>query len=231
MLIPSIDLRGGQVVQLVQGARLALSSDDVFGWVDQFRGFPRVQLIDLDGAFESGSNDALVRRICREVPCRVGGGVRTVERALALVDAGAREVIVGSALFGAQGVELEFASRLLDALGEERIVAAVDSRGGRVVVKGWRAETAIGPVDAVRALERFCGGFLYTHVETEGLMQGIDLQAVGRLRAATSRRIAAAGGITTADEVARLDAMGVDAVVGMAIYTGRLALRPPRPSA
>jgi phosphoribosylformimino-5-aminoimidazole carboxamide ribotide isomerase len=227
MLIPSIDLKDGQVVQLVQGRRLALASDDVFAWVERFEGFPLVQLVDLDGAMESGTNDFLVRRICRALPCRVGGGIRTVDRARAVLDAGAREVIVGSALFAGGRPDLAWAAALADAVGAERVVAAVDSFGGRVVVRGWREATPLTAVEAVRALEPFCGGFLYTHVDTEGLMRGIDMDAVRAVRAATPRRVAAAGGITTQAEIDALDALGVDAVVGMAIYTGALALSPP----
>lgn len=224
MLIPSIDLRNGQVVQLVQGARLALAFDDVFEWVERFRGFERVQLIDLDGALESGSNDALVRQICAELPCRVGGGVRSIERARALLEAGARDVIIGSALFRSDGVDSTFAGALVEAVGAERVIAAIDSRNGRVVTRGWRETTALSAVEAARLLEPFCGEFLYTHVETEGLMGGIDMAAVKRVRAATPRRISAAGGITTKEEIAALEQIDVDAVVGMAIYTGRLAL-------
>lgn len=224
MLIPSIDLRNGQVVQLVQGARLALAFDDVFEWVDRFRGFARVQLIDLDGALESGSNDALVRRICAELPCRVGGGVRSIDRARTLLDGGAREVIIGSALFRSDGVDSTFAGALVEAVGAERVIAAIDSRNGWVVTRGWRETTALSAVEAARLLEPFCGEFLYTHVETEGLMGGIDMAAVKRVRAATPRRISAAGGITTKEEIAALEQIDVDAVVGMAIYTGRLAL-------
>ena len=227
MLIPSIDLKDGQVVQLVQGRRLALADDDVFAWVRKFEGFPKVQLIDLDGAMESGANDFLVRRICRHLPCRVGGGIRDVERAQAVLHAGATEVIVGSSLFRAGSPDLVFAARLADAVGADRVIAAVDSFGGRVVIRGWREEVPLGTVDAVRALEPYCGEFLYTHVDTEGLMAGIDMDAVRSIRDATSRRISAAGGITTEAEIDALDRLGVDAVVGMAIYTGRLSIAPP----
>lgn len=227
MLIPSIDLKGGQVVQLVQGKRLALASDDVFAWVERFRGFPKVQLIDLDGAMESGANDFLVRRICHDLPCRVGGGVRTVERARQLLDAGAHAVIVSSALFREGRPDLAFAERLASAIGPEHVIAAIDSAGGRVVIRGWTEATTTTAAEAARALEPFCGEFLYTHVDTEGLMGGIPLDAVTAVRAATSRRLTAAGGITTQDEIDALDAIGVDAVVGMAIYTGRLAVHAP----
>ena len=228
MLIPSIDLKGGQVVQLVQGKRLALATDDVFAWVRKFAGFGKVQLIDLDGAMESGGNDFLVRRICQQLPCRVGGGVRTVERARQLLDAGAQAVIVSSALFPKGEPDLEFAAALAEAIGPERVVAAVDSLGGRVVVRGWTEPTRVTAVDAVRALEPYCHEFLYTHVDTEGLMGGIDMDAVKAVRAATTRRLTAAGGITTPAEIDALDGLGVDAVVGMAIYTGALDVGPPR---
>jgi phosphoribosylformimino-5-aminoimidazole carboxamide ribotide isomerase len=228
MLIPSIDLKDGQVVQLVQGRRLALASDDVFAWVRKFEGFPKVQLVDLDGAMESGGNDFLVRRICRHLPCRVGGGIRDVERARAVLHAGATEAIIGSALFRADRVDVTFAARLAEAVGADRIIAAVDSMHGRVVVRGWREETPLTTVDAIRALEPYCGEFLYTHVDTEGLMGGIDMEAVRAVRDATGRRLSAAGGITTEAEIDALERLGVDAVVGMAIYTGRLAIVPPR---
>jgi phosphoribosylformimino-5-aminoimidazole carboxamide ribotide isomerase len=228
MLIPSIDLKDGQVVQLVQGRDLALASDDVFAWVKRFEGFPRVQLIDLDGALDSGANDFLVRRICKALPCRVGGGIRTVDRARSVLAGGAVAVIVGSSLFKNGAPDADFAGQLAAAVGRDRVIAAVDSLQGRVVIRGWRESTPLSTVDAVRALEPFCGEFLYTHVDTEGLMKGTDLAAIGAVRAATSRRVTAAGGITTQEEIDALDAMGVDAVVGMAIYTGALQVRPPQ---
>jgi phosphoribosylformimino-5-aminoimidazole carboxamide ribotide isomerase len=227
MFIPAIDLKGGQVVQLVQGKRLALASDDIDAWVRKFAHYPRVQLIDLDGALETGANDAIVRRICAQLPCRVGGGVRTIDRARALVDAGAREVIVSSALFRDGQVDLAFARALAEAVGIERITAAVDSAGGRVVIRGWTEATQLTAVEAVRALEPFCGGFLYTHVDTEGLMQGIDMDAVRAVRAATGKPLTAAGGIRSREEILALDALGIDAVVGMAVYTGALSLGDP----
>jgi phosphoribosylformimino-5-aminoimidazole carboxamide ribotide isomerase len=227
MFIPAIDLKGGQVVQLVQGKRLALASDDIDAWVRKFAGYPKVQLIDLDGALETGANDAIVRRICAQLPCRVGGGVRTLARAAALVDAGAREVIVSSALFKDGLVDLAFAEALAADIGVERIVAAVDSAGGKVVIRGWTEATHLTAVEAVRALEPFCAGFLYTHVDTEGLMQGIDMDAVRAVRAATAKPLTAAGGIRTREEILALDALGIDAVVGMAVYTGALSLDDP----
>jgi phosphoribosylformimino-5-aminoimidazole carboxamide ribotide isomerase len=227
MLIPSIDLKAGQVVQLVQGRDLAIPSDDVFAWVRRFEGFPKVQVIDLDGAFDSGANDFLVRRICRALPCRVGGGIRTIERARAVRAAGAQAVIVGSSLFSRGTPNLMFAQQLAEAVGIDRVIAAVDSLQGRVVIKGWREATDLSAVEAVRLLEPYCGEFLYTHVDAEGLMKGTDVGAIRAVREATTRRVTAAGGITTQAEIDALDAMGVDAVVGMAIYTGTLAFKAP----
>lgn len=225
MLIPSIDLQNGRIVQLVQGERLALATDDVDGWVARLTGFPRVQLVDLDAACGTGRNEALVSRIVQALPCRVGGGIRSIARAEDLLRTGAREIIVGSALFRNGRPDVEFARRLAEAVGADRVIAAVDSRGGRVVVHGWREQLPLTALDAVGVLEPFCGEFLYTHVDTEGSMQGIPFDAVRALREATSRRVSVAGGIATREEVDRLAAIGVDAVVGMAIYTGRLALR------
>ena len=224
MLIPSIDLKGGQVVQLIQGERPAIATDDVDAWVKQFSGFPKVQLIDLDAAMGSGTNDHLVQSIATELPCRVGGGIRTIKRAQDVLRYGATAVIVGSSLFKNGQPDVEFARQLAEAVGPERIIGAVDSRHGRVVVKGWRESVDLAAAEAVRALEPFCGEFLYTHVDKEGLMEGTDLEAVMVVKRATTRRLTAAGGITTRREIDLLEQEGIDAVVGMAIYTGRLDL-------
>ena len=224
MLIPSIDLQNGHVVQLIQGERLAIEAPSPEPWIERFARFPRVQLIDLDAARGRGDNGALVAEICGRLPCRVGGGIRGVERARTVLAGGAHAVIVSSALFRNGAVDAAFARTLAEAVGTDRIIAAVDSRAGQVVIHGWKTPLPITAVDAVRALEPFCSEFLYTHVDTEGLMQGTDLSAILAVRHATSRRVTAAGGITTWDEIDRLDAAGVDAVVGMAIYTGQLPL-------
>jgi phosphoribosylformimino-5-aminoimidazole carboxamide ribotide isomerase len=224
MLIPAIDLKDGAVVQLVQGERLAIRDDDVFRWVKRFSNFPKVQVIDLDAAMGTGDNLAIVRQIAASLTCRVGGGVRTIERAHDILGAGARQIIAGSSLFRNGAPDLAFAKALSDAVGVERVIAAVDSRGGHVVIHGWRTPLPITAVDAVRALEPYCSEFLYTHVDTEGLMGGTNREAILDVRRATARRVTAAGGITTQEEIDDLDAHGVDAVVGMAVYTGKLAL-------
>jgi phosphoribosylformimino-5-aminoimidazole carboxamide ribotide isomerase len=222
MLIPSIDLKGGAVVQLVQGERLAIRDDDVQKWVTRFAKFPKVQVIDLDAAMGSGDNLALVRQIAGALSCRVGGGIRTVARAQDVLGAGAQQIIAGSALFTNGAPDLAFAKLLSEAVGRDRVIAAVDSKGGRVVIHGWKTALPLTPVDAVRALEPYCDEFLYTHVDTEGLMGGTNMDAIRAVRDSTTRRVTAAGGINTQKEIDDLHALGVDAVVGMAIYTGTL---------
>lgn len=227
MLIPAIDLKDGAVVQLVQGERLAIRDDDVDKWVKRFERFPKVQVIDLDAAMGKGDNLAIVRRIAGSLTCRVGGGVRTVERAQDILGAGAKAVIAGSALFRDGRPDLEFAKRMADAIGVEQFIAAVDSKGGQVVVNGWKTALPVTAVEAVQALEPYCGEFLYTYVDAEGLMQGTNIPAILDVRRATSRRVTAAGGITTQQEIDTLHANGVDSVVGMAVYTGTLKIEAP----
>jgi phosphoribosylformimino-5-aminoimidazole carboxamide ribotide isomerase len=224
MLIPAIDLKGGAVVQLIQGERLALSDTDIFRWVTRFERFPKVQVIDLDAAMGLGDNLAIVRQIAQRLSCRVGGGIRSVERAQDILGAGAQQVIAGSAMFKDGRPDLVFAKELADAIGAERVIAAVDSRGGQVAIHGWKTLLPLSATEAVRALEPFCGEFLYTHVDAEGLMGGTNMAAILEVRQATTRRLTAAGGITTQDEIDQLDAHGVDSVVGMAVYTGKLKL-------
>jgi phosphoribosylformimino-5-aminoimidazole carboxamide ribotide isomerase len=228
MLIPAIDLQNGHVVQLVQGERLAIEAADPEPWIQKFSTFPRVQVIDLDAAKGQGDNSALVTMLCGRLPCRVGGGIRSLDRARTVLDTGAHAVIVSSALFTNGDVDLAFAGALAEAIGPERIIAAVDSRGGKVAIHGWRTILPVTAVEAVRTLEPYCGEFLYTHVDREGLMQGTDMDAILAVRRATTRRLTAAGGITTWDEIDRLDAEGVDAVAGMAVYTGALSLERAR---
>jgi phosphoribosylformimino-5-aminoimidazole carboxamide ribotide isomerase len=222
VLIPSIDLMGGKIVQLVQGERKALEFSDFDTWIERFAGYPMVQLIDLDAAIGTGSNRDLLARFTSLLPCQVGGGIRSVEAAQEVLAAGARKIIVGSALVRGNDVNTAFAAELARAVAADRVIAALDSRGGKIAVHGWRELANVTPVTMLREVEPYCGGFLYTHIETEGLMQGIPLDVVRELRRATSRQLIVAGGICSQQEVDALDAMQVDAVVGMAIYTGRL---------
>jgi phosphoribosylformimino-5-aminoimidazole carboxamide ribotide isomerase len=218
MLIPSIDLMGGKIVQLVQGEKKALEFDDFEPWIERFARYPLVQIIDLDAAIGQGENRALVRSLFRRLPCQVGGGIRTGERAQEMLADGALRVIIGSSLIKEGRIQSTFAEQLASEVGADKLIFAVDSKGGKVAIRGWRQLTEISATQMMRALESWCSGFLYTHIDTEGLMLGMPLDVVSDLRSVTSKRLIVAGGIRTQEEVDRLDAMGVDAVVGMAIY-------------
>jgi len=232
MLIPSIDLMGGRIVQLVRGETLQLEFDDFDYWIERFGRYPLVQLIDLDAAMRQGENSALIAMICKRLPCQVGGGLRSAEDGRRLLDAGAKRVIYGSSLFGAEPegetatkrrhkvIRLEFAEGLKRALGEEALCFSVDTKGGKVAVRGWTESVELGPEEAVTWLEDYCSAFLYTHVDTEGTMAGFPLDVAAILRATTGRQLIVAGGIREIGEVEALDAMGVDAGAGMAVYSG-----------
>ena len=224
MLIPSIDLMGGKIVQLVQGERKALEFDDFEEWINRFSSFPLVQLIDLDAALGTGNNRALVAEFARRLPCQVGGGIRSIETAQQMISLGARRVIFGSSLIRDGQPNVEFGEMLATAVGPENLVFAIDSKHGRVAIRGWRQLTNITPLEMIASLERWCSAFLYTHVDTEGLLQGFPLDTAIQLRAATSKQLIVAGGIATSEQIDQLDALRIDAVVGMAIYTGRIQL-------
>ena len=231
MLIPSIDLMGGRIVQLVQGEKLKLAFDDFEYWIERFSRYPVVQLIDLDAAMRQGENRALIEMFSKRLPCQVGGGIRNAEDGKRLLDAGAKRVIYGSSLFGGENeadrrrhpiINLDFAAKLKAALGEEALVFSVDTKGGNVAVKGWKDSVALTPEEAVTWLEDFCSAFLYTHVDTEGTMTGFPIDVAAVLRATTAKQLIVAGGIKERAEVDALDAMGVDAVAGMAVYSGAM---------
>jgi len=220
MLIPSIDLLGGRIVQLVQGEKLRLAFDDFEYWIERFSRFPLVQLIDLDAAMRQGENSALVEQIAKRLPVQAGGGIHTVERARQVLEAGAKRVIIGSALFSAEGaVNTEFAAKLAESVGAERVVAGIDTKSGRIAVKGWKAQVELSADEAIPQLEPYAAAFLYTHVDTEGTMRGFPADVAARLRKLTKKQLIVAGGIRSQQEVDALDALGADAVVGMAVYT------------
>jgi phosphoribosylformimino-5-aminoimidazole carboxamide ribotide isomerase len=222
MLIPSIDLMGGRIVQLVKGETLKLAFDDFDYWIERFSKYPLVQLIDLDAAMRQGENRKLIEMICKQLPCQVGGGLRAAEDGRAMLEAGAKRVIYGSSLFGMEGVKKEFACGLESSLGEDKLVFSVDTKNGKVAVKGWKDSVDLTPEVAITWLEPYCTAFLYTHVDTEGTMQGFPMDVAAVLRATTARQLIVAGGIKQQSEVDALDAMGVDAVVGMAVYSGAM---------
>ena len=251
MLIPSIDLMGGRIVQLVQGETLKLSFDDFDYWIERFSKYPLVQLIDLDAAMRQGENRGLIEMICKRLPCQVGGGLKTAEDGRRLLQVGARRVIYGSSLFGFDEpkashpsheaakhgapdvsaepakrrhplIRLEFAEELKRALGEEALCFSVDTKNGKVAVRGWKDSVDLTPEEAITWLEDYCAAFLYTHVDTEGTMQGFPVDVAAILRSTTAKQLIVAGGIRERREVDDLDAMGVDAVAGMAVYTGAM---------
>ena len=218
MIIPCIDLMDGKVVQLVQGRDKALEGDAPLEMLRKFAAFPEIQVIDLDAAMGKGENSSLVELVASRAKCRVGGGVRTAERAKRLVELGAHRVIVGTAAFTPAIQEIAAAVR------PERILIALDSKHGKIVVKGWQEATDFTAEEIIGSLEPYCSGFLCTYVDKEGMMQGTDLDWFRRLRAATKHELTAAGGVTTMEDVRALLAMDVHAALGMAIYTGRLDL-------
>jgi phosphoribosylformimino-5-aminoimidazole carboxamide ribotide isomerase len=225
MVIPCIDLQGRKVVQLVQGREKALEGGSPQEMLDKFAAFPVIQVIDLDAAIGTGSNEDIVEWIAARARIRVGGGVRSAEKARRLLDLGVDKVIVGTAAFGADGPNREFLEGLVDAVPADKILLALDSKDGRVVVKGWRESTNYTAEDVIHQLAPYCGGFLCTYVDKEGMMQGTDLEWFRRLRSVTSHEITAAGGITTLEDVRALESMRIDSALGMAIYTGRLDLK------
>ena len=218
IVVPCIDIQGGQVVQLVQGRERALVGPDPLEMLELFAGFPEIQIIDLDAAMGVGDNGALIEMLTSRARCRVGGGVRTPQRARQLVDLGAHRVIVGTAAFTPAFDDI------VAEIGSEKIVVALDSKAGMVVVDGWATSLAVSAEQAISTFTKKCAGFLCTYVDKEGMMQGTDLTWFAQLRGATSLPITAAGGITTLDDVRALLDMNIDAAIGMAVYTGSLSL-------
>ena len=217
MIIPSIDLMGGRTVQLVGGREHALDAGDPRPIAASFALAGDVAVVDLDAAIGTGTNRAHILDLLRLAPCRVGGGIRDVATAIAWLDAGAAKVVLGTAA----------RPEVLRELPRDRVIAALDADGGEVVVKGWRERTGESILDRMRRLEGLAGGFLVTFVEREGRLGGTNMELVPelvRVAAAGGARVTIAGGVTTADDVARLDELGADAQVGMALYTGRLDL-------
>ena len=220
MIIPCIDLMGRKVVQLIQGREKALELPDPLAVLEKFAEFPEIQVIDLDAALGRGSegNADIVRELCQRKPCRVGGGIRSVERALEVVSDGAHKVIVGSSAFTSQGIDHDFLRSLVAAVPREKLMIAVDCLGDHVAIHGWRTVLPLTSKEALPQLEPFCSGFLCTYIEAEGKLQGTNIDWFRQLRSLTSLHITAAGGITADDEIRALEELGMDAALGMAIY-------------
>jgi len=228
MLIPCIDLQGGQAVQLVHGKKRELTVADVFGLLQKFKSYSWLHLIDLDAAMGEGANDDLVRKLCaraREdfrMKVRVGGGIRTISRAQEVAGWGASQIILGSAAFHNGRPNLRFLRQLTKEISRKQIIIALDTAREKITIQGWRKRLALQAEDVMSQLEPFCAGFLCTDVDREGTMAGANLNWFRKLRGATSHPIIAAGGIKTQREIAALREIGMDAAVGMAMYKNRL---------
>jgi phosphoribosylformimino-5-aminoimidazole carboxamide ribotide isomerase len=225
MIIPCIDLQNGKAVQLVRGRRLALSVDDVLGLLDRFRAYPILHVIDLDAAMRKGSNSRWIKTLCTrgKMKVRVGGGIRTPARAGRILSWGAEKVIIGSAAFENGAIAHKFLAAMAKGVGRKKIVIALDTERGRIVVRGWQERLQLRPEEVIPELEPYCSEFLSTFVDNEGTMKGTDIAWFRKLRRVTKFPITAAGGIRSMKEVHALEKIGMHAAVGMAIYTGQLA--------
>jgi phosphoribosylformimino-5-aminoimidazole carboxamide ribotide isomerase len=228
MLIPCIDLQGGQAVQLVHGRKRELAVADVFGLLEKFKSYRWLHLIDLDAAIGAGSNNALARKLCIEarkrhkLKVRVGGGIRTVARAKEISEWGADQIIIGSAAFREGRINMRFLRQLLMNVSPAQIVIALDTARGRITTHGWRKTLSLRPESVMPELAPFCAAFLCTDVDREGTMTGANLDYFRKLRSATTHPIIAAGGIKTRREITALEKIEMDAAVGMAVYKNRL---------
>ena len=224
MIVPCIDLQRGKAVQLVRGRRRELAVVDVLSLLKRFHRYRVIHVIDLDAAMGKGRNSRLVRELCRRATAkvRVGGGIRSVTRAERVLRWGAEKVIIGSAAFHRGNVNHNFLRRLAERVGRKRIMVALDTEGGRIVVSGWRKRLRHRPEEVMAELERYCSEFLCTYVDREGTMRGTNLAWFRRLRRATSLPVTAAGGICTHREILALARLDMKAAVGMALYANRL---------
>lgn len=228
MMIPCIDLQDGRAVQLVHGRERKLAVDDVLGLLERFGRHPLIHVIDLDAAMRKGSNAKLVRELCaaakkRKMRVRVGGGIRTVAQAARIVAWGAEKVIVGSSAFRDGAINSAFLGRLAEKIGRRRVVVALDTEGGKILVRGWQDKLRLRPEDVIPGLEKYASEFLCTYVDAEGTMRGTNLEWFRALRRATRLPITAAGGIRSHQEIRALARIKMNAAVGMALYTGKLS--------
>jgi phosphoribosylformimino-5-aminoimidazole carboxamide ribotide isomerase len=214
MIIPSIDLMNGKAVQLKQGKEKALEKDNPIELARRFGLYGEVAVIDLDSALGTGDNVELIKSICRVADCRVGGGIRTIEKAKELLGAGAKKVIIGT----------KATPDFLKKLPKNKVIVAVDTKNGFVVTEGWRKETKQKPEELIKELEPYCSGFLFTNVDKEGLLEGTDEEKINNLSGLTENKITIAGGITTIEEIKAIEKLGFNSQLGMSIYTGKIGL-------
>ncbi|MDO8741417.1 MAG: bifunctional phosphoribosyl-AMP cyclohydrolase/phosphoribosyl-ATP diphosphatase HisIE [Candidatus Woesearchaeota archaeon] len=214
MIIPSIDLMDGKAVQLKQGKSKVLERQDVLDLALEFRKYGELAVIDLDAALGKGNNTALVKDICKIADCRVGGGIRTVKKAYEILRSGAKKIIIGT----------KAEPRFLKQLPKERLIAAIDVKNNYVASEGWTKNTGEKPEDVIKQLENYCSEFLFTDIEREGLMQGFDFKRIAALKKLTKNKITAAGGITSIDEIKKLENLGINSQIGMSIYKNKIKL-------
>lgn len=237
MVISSIDLKDGHVVQLKNGKDLVLQRDDSDALIDEFNKYGEVAIIDLDAALrntdEKGNtkNTELLKSLLRRGNVRVGGGIRDVKKARQLISLGAEKVIIGSAAWNANRKDGEpilntaFLDELVKAIGRQRIIISVDAINGKIAVKGWTETANISLIEGAREAEKYASELLFTCVEKEGCMQGTDMGMVKELRNAVKCRVVAAGGVNSLEQVVELERMGCDVQLGMALYTGVVSLK------
>lgn len=217
MLIPSIDLMDGKAVQLRQGKETekVLEREDVIELAKYYSKFGDIAVIDLDSAFNNGkNNEKLIEQLCKIAPCRVGGGIRTVDKAQRLIAYGAKKIIIGTAA----------SEEFLSQLPKDKVIVAIDTKNGKITTEGWTKELDKTPADYIKHFDDLCSGYLYTIVENEGMMQGCDMPLIEEVRKATKKEFVAAGGISTITEIVNLNHMNISTQLGMCIYTGAIKL-------
>lgn len=224
MIIPSIDLVDGKAVQLKQGKEKVLEREDPESLAEEFGRFGEVAVVDLDAAFGKGDNEVLMSRICAIAECRVGGGIRSLEKAERILALGAEKIIIGTRAFQGNRVDHNFLQKISGTAGRDRIILALDTLNGEIVIEGWKQKTGLTWDSVVKELAPYASEFLFTCVEREGLMQGTDRDTVQKMAQATPRPMTAAGGISTLEEIAELSRTGVNIQLGMALYTGEIRL-------
>lgn len=214
MIIPSIDLMNGKAVQLQQGKKLILERDDIFELANEFKKYGEIAVIDLDAALGKGNNIDIIKKLCSVAPCRVGGGIRSVEKANELLQAGAQKIIIGTAA----------TPEFLQQLPKERLIVAIDTKGDKVVNQGWVNVTDMTPQNMIARMDAYCSEYLFTNVDVEGMMQGLKFKIVDELKTLTTHPMTIAGGITTISDIEALEKRNLNSQIGMAIYTGAIKL-------
>lgn len=237
MVISSIDLKDGHVVQLKNGRDLVLQRDDADNLINEFNFYGEVAVIDLDAAM--GNVDAkgntvntnLLKSLLRKGNIRTGGGIRTVKRARELISLGAEKVIIGSSAWNKNPssndsvLNTEFLEELVQAIGKQRIIISVDAINGKIAVKGWTETIDVSLIEGAKQAEQYCSELLFTCVEKEGCMQGTNIDMAQELRNAVKCRVVVAGGVSTESEIEQLEKMGCDVQLGMALYTNKVSLK------